>query len=65
MLLVSLFWRRVAQADDREDKDCLRGRGKDAMKKRHTKENRVQGAKFGNPAIFVGLVEWADRIITE
>ncbi|HTZ73367.1 MAG TPA: DsrE family protein [Candidatus Aquilonibacter sp.] len=23
------------------------------------------GFKFGNPAIFVGLVEWADRIITE
>jgi predicted peroxiredoxin len=23
------------------------------------------GAKFGNPAIFVTLVEWADRIITE
>jgi len=23
------------------------------------------GAKFGNPAIFVLLVEWADRIITE
>ncbi len=23
------------------------------------------GAKFGNPAIFVGLVEWAERIITE
>ena len=23
------------------------------------------GAKFGNPAIFVSLVEWADRIITE
>ena len=23
------------------------------------------GAKFGSPAIFVGLVEWADRIITE
>jgi predicted peroxiredoxin len=23
------------------------------------------GAKFGNPAIFVELVEWADRIITE
>ncbi len=23
------------------------------------------GAKFGNPAIFVGLVEWADRVITE
>jgi len=22
-------------------------------------------AKFGNPTIFVGLVEWADRIITE
>ena len=23
------------------------------------------GARFGNPAIFVSLVEWADRIITE
>ncbi len=23
------------------------------------------GAKYGNPTIFVGLVEWADRIITE
>lgn len=23
------------------------------------------GAKFGNPAIFVALVEWADRVITE
>ena len=23
------------------------------------------GAKFGNPQIFVSLVEWADRIITE
>jgi predicted peroxiredoxin len=23
------------------------------------------GAKFGNPTIFVGLVEWADRIISE
>lgn len=23
------------------------------------------GFKFGNPAIFVSLVEWADRIITE
>ncbi|HEV7611025.1 MAG TPA: hypothetical protein VGO37_04035 [Steroidobacteraceae bacterium] len=23
------------------------------------------GAKFGNPTIFVSLVEWADRIITE
>ena len=23
------------------------------------------GAKFGNPAIFISLVEWADRIITE
>jgi predicted peroxiredoxin len=23
------------------------------------------GAKFGNPAVFVSLVEWADRIITE
>ena len=23
------------------------------------------GAKFGNPAIFVSLVEWADRIIAE
>jgi hypothetical protein len=23
------------------------------------------GAKFGSPAIFVSLVEWAERIITE
>ncbi|GAC1417989.1 MAG: hypothetical protein NVSMB62_09320 [Acidobacteriaceae bacterium] len=23
------------------------------------------GAKFGNPAIFVSLIEWADHIITE
>ena len=23
------------------------------------------GARFGNPAIFVSLVEWADRVITE
>jgi len=23
------------------------------------------GAKFGTPAIFVSLVEWADRIIVE
>jgi sulfur relay (sulfurtransferase) complex TusBCD TusD component (DsrE family) len=23
------------------------------------------GAKFGNPTIFVSLMEWADRIITE
>ncbi len=23
------------------------------------------GAQFGNPAIFVSLVEWADRVITE
>jgi hypothetical protein len=23
------------------------------------------GAKFGNPAIFVSLVEWSDRIIVE
>ncbi len=23
------------------------------------------GAKFGNPSIFVSLVEWADRVITE
>lgn len=23
------------------------------------------GAKFGSPKIFVGLVEWADRVITE
>ncbi|HET9399459.1 MAG TPA: DsrE family protein, partial [Candidatus Acidoferrales bacterium] len=23
------------------------------------------GAKFGNPQIFVSLVEWADRVITE
>jgi len=25
----------------------------------------IWGAKFGNPAIFVSLVEWADRIISE
>ena len=24
-----------------------------------------RGAKFGNPTIFVSLVEWADRVITE
>jgi predicted peroxiredoxin len=23
------------------------------------------GAKFGNPAIFVSLVEWSDRVVTE
>ena len=23
------------------------------------------GAKYGNPAIFVSLIEWADRVITE
>jgi len=23
------------------------------------------GAKFGNPQIFVSLIEWADRVITE
>jgi len=23
------------------------------------------GAKFGNPAVFVSMVEWADRVITE
>jgi len=23
------------------------------------------GAKFGSPTIFVSLVEWADRVITE
>ena len=23
------------------------------------------GAKFGNPAIFVSLVEWSDRVINE
>jgi len=23
------------------------------------------GAKFGNPAVFVSLVEWTDRIIVE
>ena len=26
---------------------------------------RGYGAKYGNPGVFVGLVEWADRIITE
>src|SRR4029450_10218583 len=24
-----------------------------------------KGATFGNPTIFVGLVEWADRVLTE
>jgi predicted peroxiredoxin len=24
-----------------------------------------KGASFGNPTIFVGLVEWADRVLTE
>jgi predicted peroxiredoxin len=38
---------------------CSRARGV-------TDEDLAQwGAKFGNPAIFVSLVEWADRIITE
>ena len=23
------------------------------------------GAKFGNPKIFVSLIEWADKVITE
>jgi len=23
------------------------------------------GAKYGNPKIFVSLIEWADRVITE
>jgi hypothetical protein len=23
------------------------------------------GARFGNPMIFISVVEWADRIITE
>jgi len=23
------------------------------------------GAKFGNPTIFVSLIEWADHVITE
>ena len=38
---------------------CSRARG-------ITDADLVQwGAKFGNPTIFVSLVEWADRIITE
>ncbi len=38
---------------------CSRARGV-------TDADLVQwGAKFGNPTIFVSLVEWADRIITE
>jgi sulfur relay (sulfurtransferase) complex TusBCD TusD component (DsrE family) len=38
---------------------CSRARGV-------TEQDLTQwGAKFGNPTIFVGLVEWADRIITE
>jgi hypothetical protein len=26
---------------------------------------QIWGAKFGTPAIFVSLVEWADHVITE
>ena len=38
---------------------CCRARGV-------TEEDLNQwGAKFGSPAIFVSLVEWADRVITE
>ena len=38
---------------------CCRARGV-------TETNLSQwGAKLGNPAIFVSLVEWADRVITE
>lgn len=38
---------------------CCRARG--------VTENDLSqwGAKFGNPKIFVSLVEWADRVITE
>ena len=28
-------------------------------------EVQIYGAKFGNPTIFVSLVEWADKIISE
>src|SRR5262249_15508766 len=38
---------------------CSRARG---VTETDLSEN---GAKFGNPKIFVSLVEWADRIITE
>jgi hypothetical protein len=31
----------------------------------HGNRLKSMGAKFGNPAIFVSLVEWADRIIVE
>jgi len=38
---------------------CCRARGV-------TESDLTQwGAKFGNPTIFVSLVEWADRVITE
>jgi predicted peroxiredoxin len=38
---------------------CCRARGV-------TEADLVQwGAKFGSPAIFVSLVEWSDRVITE
>src|SRR6201997_1206325 len=38
---------------------CSRARGVTEADLRQYK------AKFGNPTIFVGLVEWADRVITE
>ena len=38
---------------------CCRARGVDQS------DLDGWGAKFGNPTIFVSLVEWADRVITE
>ena len=38
---------------------CLRARGVSEA------DLANYGAKYGNPTIFVGLVEWADRVITE
>ena len=38
---------------------CSRARGVEQSDLDHW------GAKFGNPTIFVSLVEWADRVITE
>jgi hypothetical protein len=38
---------------------------KGAARPLHSQTMNQWGAKFGSPAIFVSLVEWADRIIVE
>jgi len=36
-----------------------------SRKRRHRGNLAEYGAKFGNPKIFVSLIEWADKVITE